>query len=158
MLISMLLWDRPGVVHLLVNIYSWERYAQKWCEIYCGIHSFISINMIVSQFNNASLLENHGSKKKIETLLSSNTQKSKKMICFLIRITKHKCWGILVYVWMLKRSWFLLQPYFATKWFRWLWMYPAFSRREKNNNSDLISIRQYLLCPLGAPRAHKRTL
>lgn len=63
------------MVHLLVNMYYRERYAQKCeSEIYCGIHSFISINMIDSQFHSVSLLENHGSKKK--TLLSSNKQKS----------------------------------------------------------------------------------
>lgn len=38
--------DRAGVVHLM---YYRERYAQNWSEICCGIHSFFSINVIVSQ-------------------------------------------------------------------------------------------------------------
>lgn len=54
-LIDMLKGVRAVVVHLLVvriNMYYRERYAQKWSEICCGIHSFISINVIVSQFHN----------------------------------------------------------------------------------------------------------
>lgn len=46
--------DRAGVVHLM---YYRERYAQ----ICCGIHSFLSINVIFTVSQRVCLLENHGS-------------------------------------------------------------------------------------------------